>query len=82
MKENIVLKKIVGKIPPGIISEDLKDNVTIESDVQPRSKIVKKSNRRELMKLPIHRIDEDQSQLLLEGSKNSLLVPALKFIKN
>jgi hypothetical protein len=30
LKYNITLKKIEGKIPPGIINDDLKDNFTIE----------------------------------------------------
>ena len=57
MKKNITLKKIVGKIPPGIITEDLKDNITIESDIISKSKVVKKDNRRDLSKLNLHRID-------------------------
>jgi hypothetical protein len=30
---NITLKKITGKVPAGIISDDLKDNFTIENDI-------------------------------------------------
>ena len=30
LKLNITLKKLVGKIPPGIIGADLRDNMTIE----------------------------------------------------
>jgi hypothetical protein len=56
MKSNITLKKIIGKIPPGIISDDLKDNITIESDIIGKSRVVKKENRRELAK-NLHRID-------------------------
>jgi len=59
LKSNITLKKIVGKIPPGIINEDLKDNVTIESDITSRYKTVKKESRRELSKLPLHRTEGD-----------------------
>lgn len=33
LKQNITLKRIVGKIPPGIITSDLKDNLTIESNI-------------------------------------------------
>jgi len=61
MKSNITLKRIIGKIPPGIISEDLKDNVTIESDIVCRYRTVRKESRRELSRLPLHRIDQDQT---------------------
>jgi len=59
LKSNITLKRIIGKIPPGIIHEDLKDNVTIESDIASRFKTLKRDARRELSKLPLHRIDTD-----------------------
>jgi hypothetical protein len=59
------LKRIIGKIPPGIIGEDLKDNVTIEADIQSKYKTVRKDQRRELKKLPLHRVDGDQTQLNL-----------------
>ena len=81
LKSNITLKKIVGKIPPGIINEDLKDNVTIESDITSRYKTVKKESRRELSKLPLHRTEGDQTQLNLENMGNELLTPALKLIR-
>lgn len=57
LKQNITLKRIIGKVPPGIIGEDLKDNVTIEADVSLKFKILKKDNKRELNKLPLHRIE-------------------------
>ena len=82
MKQNITLKKIIGKIPPGIINDDLKDNITIESDIRNKFRVVKRDNRRELAKLPLHKIDQDQSRLDLRDHKNQLLIPALKFIKN
>ena len=81
LKSNITLKRILGKIPPGIISEDLKDNVTIESDITCKYRTVKKESRRELSKLPLHRIDGDQTQLNLRDQGNELLTPALKFIR-
>lgn len=71
----------MGKIPPGIINEDLKDNVTIESDITSRYKTVKKESRRELSKLPLHRTEGDQTQLNLENMGNELLTPALKLIR-
>jgi hypothetical protein len=55
------LKRIIGKIPPGIIGEDLKDNVTIEADIKSKYRTVKKEQRRELRKLPLHRIEGDQT---------------------
>lgn len=42
LKSNITLKRIIGKIPPGIIAEDLKDNVTIEADIKSKYRTVKK----------------------------------------
>ena len=81
LKSNITLKRIIGKLPPGIISEDLKDNVTIESDITCKYRTVKKESRRELSKLPLHRIDGDQTQLNLRDQGNELLAPALKFIR-
>jgi len=65
LSKNITLKRLIGKIPPGIITEDLKDNETIESDILNKFKTVKKESRRELSKLPIHRTDVDQTQLNL-----------------
>ena len=82
LKQNITLKRIIGKVPPGIINEDLKDNVTIESDVELRYKVLKKENRRELNKLPLHRIDgTDYTLLNLMNMGNEFLTPALKFIR-
>jgi hypothetical protein len=81
LKQNITLKRIIGKVPPGIISDDLKDNVTIESDVTLKYKVLKKENRRELNKLPLHRIDGDHTILNLRNLGNDLLTPALKFIR-
>jgi len=81
LAKNITLKRLIGKIPPGIIGEDLKDNVTIESDIFGKYKTVKKESRRELSKLPLHRIDGDQTQLNLRDQRNELLTPALKFIR-
>lgn len=81
MKQNITLKRIIGKLPPGIISDDLKDNITIESDVSLKYKVLKKENRRELNKLPLHRVDGDHTLLNLRNQGNDLLTPALKFIR-
>lgn len=81
LKKNITLKKIMGKIPPGIINSDLKDNLTIEEGIVQHFKKVKKDQRRELAKVPIHRLDIDQTQLHLRDFSNELLLPALKFIK-
>lgn len=81
LKSNITLKRIIGKIPPGIIGDDLKDNVTIEADIQCKFKTVKKEQRRELKKLPLHRMECDQTQLNLRDQPNELLTPALKFIR-
>lgn len=39
-----------------------------------------RTQRRELSKLKIHRIDADQTQLHLEAASIGLLIPALKFI--
>lgn len=68
-------------MPPGIISDDLKDNITIESDVSLKYKVLKKENRRELNKLPLHRVDGDHTLLNLRNQGNDLLTPALKFIR-
>lgn len=81
LKSNITLKRIVGKIPPGIINEDLKDNVTIESDITARYKTVEKGSRRELARLPLHATGGDQTHLNLENMANELLTPALKLIR-
>jgi hypothetical protein len=81
LKQNITLKRIIGKLPPGIISDDLKDNITIESDVSLKYKVLKKENRRELNKLPLHRVDGDHTLLNLRNQGNDLLTPALKFIR-
>jgi hypothetical protein len=81
LQSNITLKRIIGKIPPGIITDDLKANITIESEVMGQFKTVKKEQRRELAKLPLHRLEGDQTQLNLKDHKNELLVPALKFIR-
>ena len=75
------MKRIIGKVPPGIISDDLKDNITIESDVTLKYKVLKKENRRELNKLPLHRIEGDHTLLNLRNQGNELLTPALKFIR-
>lgn len=48
LQSNITLKRIIGKIPPGIISDDLKDNVTIESDITNKYKTVKSSSKRQV----------------------------------
>ena len=37
--------------------------------------------KRELSKIPIHRTDEDQTQLSLKDMGNDLLLPALKLIR-
>lgn len=80
--QNITLKRIMGKVPSGIISDDLKDNFTIENDVTLKYKILReKENRRELNKLPLHKIDGDHTMLNLNNMGNELLVPALKFIR-
>jgi len=34
LKHNITLKRIIGKLPPGIITEDLRDNLTIDSHIK------------------------------------------------
>jgi Ran GTPase-activating protein (RanGAP) involved in mRNA processing and transport len=81
LKQNITLKKIIGKIPPGIINADLKDNVTIEENVVQNFRTVRRDQKRELSKLPIHRVDMDQTQLILKDCSNELLLPALKFIR-
>lgn len=80
LKHNITLKRILGKLPPGIISGDLRDNITIEQEIMKNFKIVKKEQKRELCK-SIHRIPEDQSQLQLKDCATDLLEPALKFIR-
>ena len=80
LKQNITLKRIVGKIPPGIITADLKDNITIESDILKNFRVVKQDETAHLSK-NIHVKNEDQSQLDLNGSGNELLQPALKFIR-
>lgn len=59
LKKNITLKKIIGKIPPGIINSDLKDNLTIEESITQNFRTVKKDAKRELTKIPIHRIEVD-----------------------
>ena len=59
MQSNITLKRIIGRIPPGIIGDDLKDNLTIESDIFCKYRTVKKEQRRELAKLPLHKLDGD-----------------------
>jgi hypothetical protein len=80
--QNITLKRIIGKVPPGIISDDLKDNFTIENDVTLKYKVLReKENRRELNKLPLHKIGGDHTMLNLYNMGNELLVPALKFIR-
>ena len=80
--QNITLKRIMGKVPSGIISDDLKDNFTIENDVTLKYKVLReKENRRELNKLPLHKIDGDHTMLNLNNMGNELLVPALKFIR-
>ena len=61
LRSNITLKRIIGKIPPGIITDDLKENVTIEDDIISKYRTVKKEQRRELSKLPLHKIDKDQT---------------------
>lgn len=81
LKQNITLKRIVGKVPPGIISTDLKDNLTIEGSITSNFRTVKKEMKRELNKIPIHRIDEDQTQLVLKDMETELLIPALKLIR-
>lgn len=55
--------------------------MTIESDVTCKYRTVKKESRRELSKLPLHRIEGDQTQLNLRDQRNELLTPALKFIR-
>ena len=67
MMSNIKLKKIIGRIPPSNIDVDLKDNLTIEMDILCKHKVVKKEQKRELAKLPLHRIDVDQTQLDLKN---------------
>lgn len=81
LKKNITLKKIIGKIPPGIINSDLKDNLTIEESITQNFRTVKKDAKRELSKIPIHRLDQDQTQLSLRDCSNELLLPSLKFIR-
>jgi len=81
LKQNITLKRIVGKIPPGIINADLKDNMTIEGSINKNFKTIKKEMKRELNKIPIHKTDEDQTQLVLRDMENDLLLPALKLIR-
>jgi hypothetical protein len=48
-------------VPPGIIGDDLKDNVTIESDINAKYKLVRKEQKRELRKLPLHYNNTDQT---------------------
>jgi len=81
LQQNITLKRLEGKIPPGIIGQDLKDNMTIDINISNHLKTVKKEHRRELAKVPIHRLDCDQRQLNLDGKSNCLLIPALKIIR-
>lgn len=81
LKKNITLKKIIGKIPPGIINSDLKDNMTIEESIIKNFKTIKKDAKKELAKVPIHRIEMDQTQLSLKDQNNLLLLPSLKFIR-
>ena len=61
LKHNITLKKIEGKIPHGVIEQDLHDNELIEKEIQisSRFRTVLKTHRRELSKLKIHRTDVD-----------------------
>lgn len=71
----------MGKVPTGIINQDLKDNITIESDITLKFKKLTKENRRELNKLPLHKIEGDHTMLDLKNMGNELLIPALKFIR-
>ena len=83
LKHNITLKRIEGKIPTGVIEQDLHDNELIEKEIQipTRFRTVLKTHRRELAKLKIHRTDVDQTQLNLESLGIHLLIPSLKFIR-
>jgi Ran GTPase-activating protein (RanGAP) involved in mRNA processing and transport len=81
LQSNITLKRIIGKIPPGIISEDLKDNVTIEADITNKYKTLAKNNKQHAARLPLHSQDGDYTQLDLSNQANELLTPALKFIR-
>ena len=59
LKQNITLKHIIGKIPADIITGDLKDNVMIESQIIKNFRTVKKENKKELNKIPIHKMEGD-----------------------
>jgi hypothetical protein len=69
-------------MPPGIISEDLKENITIEGEIMRWYKILnKRIDKKQIKSLPIHKTKGDLSYLNLKDQRNDLLGPALKFIK-
>ena len=67
LKYNITLKRIIGKMPPGIISEDLKENITIEGEIMRWYKILnKRIDKKQIKSLPIHKTKGDLSYLNLK----------------
>jgi len=44
LQQNITLKRIVGKLPPGIVSSDLKDNLNIEGDIVSKFETIDKDD--------------------------------------
>lgn len=67
LKYNITLKRIIGKMPPGIISEDLKENITIEGEIMKWYKILnKRLDKKQIKSLPIHKMKGDLTYLNLK----------------
>jgi hypothetical protein len=54
-------------MPPGIISEDLKENITIEGEIMKWYKILnKRIDKKQIKSLPIHKAKGDLSYLNLK----------------
>jgi hypothetical protein len=54
-------------MPPGIISEDLKENITIEGEIMRWYKILnKRIDKKQIKSLPIHKSKGDLSYLNLK----------------
>ena len=80
LKKNITLQKVIGKIPPGIISHELETNLVIEKQITDKYSPIAKIGKG-MFNLRLVEQEQFMSRLDLKDQNNSLVKPAFKFLK-